>query len=163
MTNVTRYILELVKEDTKEFDSFWIFNSPKSVANFGYEVLAANKKTEEQVWLICLDNKKQLIGYFVVSIGTINQAMVHPREIFKRAMSTNSASIILIHNHTSLTVNPSEEDNLMTDRIAKCATIMGIELLDHIILCGDEKLYHSYKEYDTLPRYDLPNIVSSNQ
>jgi len=71
---------------------------------------------------------------YVVSIGTLNSSLVHPREVFKPAILSNSASIILSHNHPSGDPTPSSEDISITTRIKEVGKLVGIELLDHIII-----------------------------
>jgi DNA repair protein RadC len=75
----------------------------------------------------------------------LNSSIVHPREIFKVAILSNSATIIIFHNHPSGHVEPSEEDITITKRLKECGKLMGIELLDHIII-GSEDRYCSLKE-----------------
>ena len=95
--------------------------------------------------MVCLDTKNQPVSIEVVSIGTINSAMVHPREVFKVAMLSNASSIICFHNHPSGNIDPSVEDENITRRLKECGEILGIGLIDHIIL-GDRDRYFSFKE-----------------
>ncbi len=81
-----------------------------------------------------------------VSMGTLNESMAHPREIFKAAILSNAASIMLVHNHPSGNLIPSKSDTLMTDRLIKNCEIMGIPLVDHIIVGGDNSRYFSFRE-----------------
>jgi DNA repair protein RadC len=91
-----------------------------------------------------LDTKNQVLRVVTVSIGSLNASIVHPREIFKPAISASAASIILVHNHPTGDPSPSKEDVEFTRRFAKCGDLMGIQLLDHIIIgCGR---YYSLKE-----------------
>lgn len=99
----------------------------------------------EQVMLLCLDNRNQPTSINVVSIGTNNSSLIHPREIFKIAVLSNAASIILYHNHPSGETQPSQEDIEVSKRIEKAGKLMGIELLDHLII-GSENRYCSLKE-----------------
>ena len=81
----------------------------------------------------------------IVSIGTLYSSLVHPREVFKTAILSNAASIILFHNHPSGDPEPSTEDTTITKRIKEAGTLMGIELLDHVII-GSEGRFYSMKE-----------------
>ena len=96
------------------------------------------------MWLITLDTKNNITGIFTVSTGSLNASIVHPREVFKRAVLQNAASIIICHNHPSGDPTPSQEDINTTKRIYDAGKILGIELLDHIII-GDND-YISLKE-----------------
>ena len=98
----------------------------------------------EKLLAICLDTKNQPVNISIVSIGSVNASIVHPREVFKTAILSNSSRIMLAHNHPSQILKPSAEDKLITKRIQDAGEILGIELLDHIIL-GDNK-YFSFKE-----------------
>ena len=98
----------------------------------------------EELVVCCLDTKNQPLAINVVSIGSLNSSVIHPREVFKAAILSNSASIILYHNHPSGDPTPSTEDYAATQRIVECGKLMGIELLDHVII-GDGSFY-SMKE-----------------
>lgn len=118
--------------------------SPNDIFNIAQNVIRGNEYAEENLWLITLDTKNNITGIFTVSTGSLNSSIVHPREIFKRAVLQNAASIIICHNHPSGDPTPSQEDINITKRIYDAGKILGIELLDHIII-GDNK-YTSLKE-----------------
>lgn len=86
--------------------------------------------------LLSLDVKNKINAISVISVGTLNSSLVHPREVFKIAILSNAASIIIGHNHPSGDSTPSQEDINLTKRIKESGKILGIELLDHIIV-GD--------------------------
>ena len=98
----------------------------------------------EKLLVVCLDTKNQPINICTVSVGTLNSSLVHPREIFKTAILSNSNQIMLAHNHPSGISAPSNEDKAMTNRIKDAGVILGIELIDHIIIGSNE--YFSFKE-----------------
>ena len=98
----------------------------------------------EKLLAICLDTKNQPVNISVVSVGSVNASIVHPREVFKTAILSNSSRIMLAHNHPSQILKPSREDKIITKRIQDAGEILGIELLDHLIV-GDSK-YYSFKE-----------------
>jgi DNA repair protein RadC len=91
-------------------------------------------KRQEYLLSITLDGASHIIEKRVVSIGTLNQSLVHPREVFADAVSDRAAGIIIAHNHPSGQLEPSIEDRRVTKRLKEVGTIMGIELLDHVIL-----------------------------
>ena len=86
-----------------------------------------------------------------VSVGTVNESMAHPREIFKSSILSNAASMIIVHNHPSGNLTPSKNDTMITDRMIKMCSYMGIPLEDHIIVGGDNTSYFSFKEKNILP------------
>lgn len=93
---------------------------------------------------ILLNTKNEIICDLEVSIGTLNMSLVHPREVFREAIKRSSNKIILMHNHPSGNIEPSNEDKNVTSRLVKCGELIGIEVIDHIII-GDG-LYYSFKE-----------------
>lgn len=111
-----------------------------------YELLKSFLENEDREKLIvcCLDIKNQPTCINIVSVGTLNSSLVHPREVYKPAILSNAASIIIAHNHPSGDVTPSEEDKNITVRIKEAGKFLGIELIDHLII-GNEK-YTSLKE-----------------
>ena len=92
-----------------------------------------------------LDTKLKLIGVNLVSLGSLNQAVTHPREVFKPAILANTEKIILGHLHPSGDTNPSEEDRSLTDRLAQAGKLLGIEVLDHIVVAPDGSFF-SFQE-----------------
>jgi DNA repair protein RadC len=91
-------------------------------------------KRKEKLYLISLDARNKVISKDVVSIGTISEALVHPREVYKQALLRNAVSIILVHNHPSSDTTPSTEDILVTERVAQAGVLLGVSLVDHIIV-----------------------------
>ena len=83
-------------------------------------------------------------------MGAVNQAIVEPRELFKSAILSNAASMIMVHNHPSGNLEPSKDDTMITDRILKLSGLLGIPLIDHVIVGGDNSSYFSFKEKELL-------------
>jgi len=90
----------------------------------------------EMLVVLLLDGKNQVLGFNVVSIGSLTAALVHPREVFKPVILANAAAVILLHNHPSGSAEPSAEDRALTERLERAGELLGIRVLDHIIL-GD--------------------------
>jgi len=105
-------------------------------------------KQQEHFITITLDGANHVIEKRVISIGTINQSLVHPREVFSPALSDRATSIILAHNHPSGGLSPSVEDINITQRLRESAKLLGIELLDHVIVSKNG--YFSFKDEDLL-------------
>lgn len=98
----------------------------------------------EHVVVLALDQGNAVVGFHVVSVGSLSSSIVHPREVFKAAILANAASIIVMHNHPSGRVDPSGEDREITGRLQKAGEILGIRVLDHLIF-GDGR-YFSFVE-----------------
>ncbi len=105
---------------------------PDDVANFVRSILTDNSR--EHFVALYLDGAHQVTSYSIVSIGTANASMVHPREVFQRAILAGAVSIIIAHNHPSGILTPSDEDHNVTQRLKVAAEILGIKLLDHLII-----------------------------
>ena len=103
----------------------------------------------EVCYVLCLTTRLTLIGYHEVSRGSLDAALMHPREIFKVAMLTNAAAIIIVHNHPSGDPSPSPDDIGLTRRLKKAGQLLGIDLLDHVII-GHEGRFVSLKEQGRL-------------
>jgi DNA repair protein RadC len=115
-----------------------ILKSPEDVAAVVRSQLKGKKK--EHFLVLCLDTRNRLINCKPVSIGSLDTSIVHPR---KEAVSSSAASVIFVHNHPSGDPEPSKEDVELTKRLAKAGEIIGIDVLDHIIVC--DKSYLSLK------------------
>lgn len=118
------------------------FNSPESIANYYME--STRYLRQEQMILMLFDTKNNLVKDIVISKGTVNSALVSPREVFIEAIRYEAVNIILLHNHPSGDPMPSAQDIAITRRVKEAGDIMGINLNDHIIL-GDQ-CYISLKE-----------------
>ena len=117
-------------------------NEPGSIAAYYMESLRHESK--EKLLLAMFDAKCSLLGDEVISVGTVTNSLVSPREIFLKALEYKAVHIVLLHNHPSGDPAPSEADRRVTKRILECGTIMGIALADHIII-GDNR-YISFRE-----------------
>src|SRR5690554_4956560 len=144
MVNISFLNLRVTKESSGRYDVNKKIQSPEDVYSVVQKVIKASEYAEENLWLITLDTKNNISGIFTVSTGSLNSSLVHPREVFKRAMLQNAASIIICHNHPSGDSTPSKEDINITKRLYEAGEIIGIKLLDHII-AGDNS-YTSLKE-----------------
>ncbi len=124
--------VELVKEKNLLVENKRI-TSPETA----YEILMKHlgRPDREHFVMMCLNTKNEVTHIHTVSIGTLNTTLIHPRELFKTAILTNSAAIIIAHNHPSGDPTPSRQDIETTNRLDKAGEILGINILDHII-CG---------------------------
>ena len=95
-------------------------------------------KKKEYFLALLLDTRNQLIRLAEISVGSLDSSIVHPREVFKEAISASAAAVILAHNHPSGDAEASEDDIKLTKRLGGAGDLVGIEVLDHIII-GDKK------------------------
>jgi DNA repair protein RadC len=109
-----------------------------------YLVAELAERKKEYFVTLTVDGANNLIQKRVVTIGTTNQSLVHPREIFVDAITDRAAGIIVAHNHPSGISTPSKEDYEITDRLIKAAKIVGIDILDHIII--SKSGYYSFQK-----------------
>lgn len=92
------------------------------------------------------------INLNICSVGTLDASLVSPREVFKSCILSNAAVFIAIHNHPSGTAAPSKEDIAITERLADCAKLMDIRMLDHIIVAGETGELFSFKSKGMFPK-----------
>ena len=118
-------------------------SSPRDALDLGRQFIQDSDR--EELIACCLDTKNQPTSINVVSIGSLNSSIVHPREVFKVAILSNAASIILFHNHPSGDPTPSSEDINVTNRLKEVGKLIGIDVIDHIVI-GSENSYCSLKE-----------------
>lgn len=127
-----------VKEDiTNYLKTGTRYTSPSQI----YETFSfLMKETKEMFITLHLDGKNRITCMDLVSIGSLNQSIVHPREVFKTACLSNAAAVILIHQHPTGDPTPSSEDISITRRLKEAGDIIGIKVLDHIIVGDGEYL-----------------------
>ena len=132
------YATMIVKEDiTNYLKPGTRYTAPNQV----YETFTfLMKETKEMFLTLHLDGKNRIIAMDLVSMGSLNQSIVHPREVFKTALLSNAAALILIHQHPTGDPNPSSEDINITRRLKEAGELMGIRILDHIIIGDGEYL-----------------------
>lgn len=105
-------------------------------------------KNQEYFYCLYFNNKQELINKKLLFIGTINQSITHPREVFKEAYKLSASTIICIHNHPSNDTTPSKADIEFTKNLVKIGRIQGIPVIDHIIIGNDN--YYSFLEHNNL-------------
>lgn len=105
--------------------------SPKDVWS---EMKDLRESKKEHFVIFYLDTQNQIIKREIISVGTLNESLIHPREVFEPAIRYTVAQIIIAHNHPSGNLEPSPEDIAVTKRLTAAGTLLGIEILDHIIV-----------------------------
>ncbi len=129
-----------------------VLSSPREAAAFMHSVME-HIHDKEAVVAAFVDIKSRLLDYEEVSIGTINHSLIHPREIFRRAIVNKANSIIICHNHPSGDITPSDADFSVTERLREAGELIGINVLDHIIISGINKDdFYSFREHSVLKR-----------
>ena len=119
-----------------------MFNNPSTVA--GYYMEQMRHLEVEQVILVMLDNKSHFMDDCIIAIGSVKEASLSPREVFKRALKQDAVNVLILHNHPSGDPTPSCADFQITKRIMEASKLVDIPLMDHIII-GDNK-YVSFRE-----------------
>ena len=122
--------------------------STKDAYSIAVEYIGSS--TKEKFMALYLDTKYNLIAKEIISSGDLESTSMHPREVFRGAIKSNAVSIIVMHNHPSNDPMPSIEDKEITKRLRKSGEIIGIEVLDHIIVCKDG--YYSFEEDENFSR-----------
>ena len=104
-------------------------------------------KAKEHFKLLLLNTRNKIIGIAAISMGTANASLVHPREVFKAAISHGASSVVLAHNHPSGNPEPSDDDVSLTRRLVEAGRLLGIEVLDHIVIGKEYKKEGSKEEF----------------
>lgn len=117
-------------------ESVQLINKPLDV----YEVLRNDlyAKKKEHLYLLSLDTRRRVIGKDIISIGTLDESLIHPREVYRPAIVRNAYCVVLAHNHPSNNCDPSKEDIEITQKIFDAGKILGIRLLDHIVITDND-------------------------
>lgn len=122
-------------------------SKPKMMAGILIKVLKAEEKDDrmkEHFWGIYLNARNIIVRIELIHLGTLNACLAHPRETFRPAITSSCASIIVLHNHSSNDVEPSQDDINLTKRLVEAGKILGIEVLDHIVI-NEQGKYYSFK------------------
>jgi len=99
-----------------------------------YSIKRIGSKTKENLLVCYMNSKLQLIHAEVISIGTVNSALVHPREVFRLAVKLSASQIFVAHNHPSGNITPSDADMLVARRLIDAGRVLGIEVLDNVVV-----------------------------
>ena len=138
--------IKMVKESSVKYENRRIKNPWDAYKIFNDYIDDSNK---EMFVLMCLNNKNEPTHISTISIGSVNESIATPAEVFKVALLSNANKIMVCHNHPSGDPQPSESDRNITERLYDSGAIIGIKLLDHIII-GDD-VYYSFKENNEEP------------
>ena len=124
--------------DQYELEETYLSSTVIKDASCVYREMRDIKRWDKEVFVaFFLDSKNRVISREIVGIGILNSAIVHPREVFRSAISRNACSVIISHNHPSGDTGPSPEDLKITGQLCRAGRIIGIPLLDHVIVSRD--------------------------
>lgn len=132
----------LTNEENFKKNKSIIIRSPKDIFPLLKEKI--NNFNKEHFIVTSLDSRNKIISVDIISIGTLNSNLIHPRETFEIAIKNHAAGIIICHNHPSGELKPSEDDLTVTNNLIKSGHLLGIEITDHLII--SKKSYFSFKE-----------------
>lgn len=119
---------------------------PRDVAR--YLLPRYGARSVEQFGVVQLDARQRVLLTALLSVGTLDETLAHPREVFRMATAGGAAAIVVFHNHPSGDPTPSEDDVALTARLVEAGAIMGIDVLDHMVLA--DACYYSFKEHGRL-------------
>jgi len=125
-------------------------NTPRQLAS--YLLPQHGSRPVEQFGIVLLDTKHRLLQIKLVSTGSLDSTVAHPREVFREAIACRAAAIVLFHNHPSGDPRPSQDDVALTAQLVDAGQVVGIDVLDHLILA--DQRYYSFMEAGQLPRGD---------
>lgn len=142
----------IVRDELPQYGESPLLDMPERIYSFFKDVIETEENFEpnkEHVIAVSLNSRLRVIGYNIVSVGTVNQATAHPREILRPVLISGAYGFVLLHNHPGGDASPSRADEQVTRRIFEAAGIMQVALLDHVI-CGvpspGRSGYYSFRE-----------------
>ena len=152
--------IRLVKEQSV-YKTYKRLDCPEKVADTLFDFISGFDR--EICMVISLTTRGKPINYNIMSIGTIDSAIVSPREALKAGLLSNATSQILVHNHPGGDPTPSAEDDRVTLRMKQAGDLIGIRLIDHIIIGDDRLNYYSYCENGRIINEEIKSYDVSNE
>lgn len=131
-----------IAEMKTEYASTPRITSPATAMRFCLERFGrlARERMQEEFWIVTLTTKNEPIDCHQITVGTLRNSLVHPREVFRPAIRDAANCILVVHNHPSGDPTPSDQDVGVTERLEQTAEVVGIPLIDHIIVAGEKAL-----------------------
>lgn len=127
-----------------------ILNTSEAASEYLVPLMAG--RSEEVFYVICLDSQLKVLYPYLVSEGTVKDALVHPRHVVEAAVRHKAASVILAHNHPAGSVKPSTHDHKLTRNLVQALGGINVQVVDHVIVAGE--LIYSFSREGTLPVYE---------
>lgn len=140
-----RLVVSFVRD--KEVPYSKRLTAPEDVAR-SFEYLRTRDR--EEFVALHLDRGNSPLCWDRVSVGSLSEAVVHPREVFKTALLSNASSVIFLHNHPSGRGEPSAEDRQLTQKLQEVGKLLQIQVMDHLIIYGEEGQFFSFREHGLL-------------
>ena len=140
---IPQYYVKLMKETEFQYEHNKIIG-----AKMVYDLLQAiglHEKAQEEFYSFYLNTKNRIIGMEMISKGSLNATIIHPREVFKGALLANAHAVILAHNHPSGDVEPSNADKTITTMLVDAGKLLDVKVIDHVII-GSKGGYFSFSE-----------------
>jgi len=135
------YSREVLREDAPAYLSARRFTSPGQVFELFRDLYLESR---EHFLVLHLDVRHTVLCFDRVTVGTLDGSLVHPREVFKSALLSSAATVVLVHNHPSGDPSPSAEDREVTRRLVEAGKLLGVPVLDHVVV--GENSYYSFRE-----------------
>jgi DNA repair protein RadC len=157
---ISVFRVSLVKDKQVSFgvEECQLNNSQQACPIFRKLIECQGQSDREQFCIVMLNAKNSIIGLNIVSTGNLTSASVMPREVLKPAILSNSAALILCHNHPSEDPTPSAEDIAITERIIQASHLMGIVVHEHLVIAMNEDRYYSFADNGDIKKiYDELN------
>ena len=118
-----------------------VIRRPEDIWN---EVKHYAERNQEQLLVLSFNGAGELLSINVATVGLVDRVVMHPREIFAEAIKERAVSVVIVHNHPSGQLTPSQADRILTARISKAGKLLGIKVLDHLIISTNG--YYSFRE-----------------
>ncbi len=131
----SRVKIQMVKDKDFNYNSK-IIRTQQDIVKYINEIEQLDKASEENIFLICLNTKNQIVAYTQLAKGSISSCNLDMKSVFKMILLSNSSKFILVHNHPSGNAQPSNEDYIITNRVLELSKLMDVQFLDHIVI-GD--------------------------
>ena len=131
----SRVKIQMVKDKDFTYNSKTI-RTQQDIVKYINEIEQLDKASEENIFLICLNTKNQIVAYTQLAKGSISSCNLDMKSVFKMILLSNSSKFILAHNHPSGDAQPSNEDYIITNRVLELSKLMDVQFLDHIVI-GD--------------------------
>ena len=147
LVEAAMYELKVIRERRSGYSQRRVLRDARSIYDIFQPRFAVADR--EEFLVVPLDAKNAILGFHVVSVGSLTSSLVHPREVFKIAILANAAALVFVHNHPSGDPSPSAQDIALTKRLAEVGDLVGIAVLDHIVM--GEHRYVSFVEDGYLP------------
>lgn len=134
---INKYHWKLVREEGFKYSGQTVIK-PQTIYKMFKDIIG--NEPREHVIAIYLNNKLMVNGFSIISVGTNNAALIHPRDLYQHALLANANAVAIAHNHPSGLTTPSDEDLEITKRLAEAGDVLDIKLVDHVII-GDGECY----------------------